>query len=296
MMMKRTLLRLLLSAVLCAGLFSGIPLQTHAAGTTVYGGVDYAAVYDFDFYVGQHADLFAAYGNNPSGAIWHFVNFGMKEGRQASAAFNADVYKERYADLYRAFGENKRSYYYHYINHGIAENRSGAGGAIQQPVQEHVQEPAQEPVQEPVYEEENAPSSDGGSEQARAKLEEIGYDLFAAYNWSKSLVWTDQYASPDAGTRAMANTGFTTGTGGCYVMAATFYEMARELGYEAYQMSGFVPRRTGGMAIHSWVEVVIDGDICVVDPDYAYETGGNGYLIHYGDPGTWRYQDYYRMN
>lgn len=290
-MMKRMVLRLLPGAVLFALLISGRTLHAHAAGTTVYGGVDYAAVYDFDFYVAQHADLNAMYGNNPAGAIWHFVNFGMNEGRQACAAFNADVYKNRYDDLYRVFGENKRSYYHHYMNYGIAENRSGAGGTVQQPARAQANTQTQENAQEQT----NALPA-GSSTQARAKLSEIGRDLAAAYNWSKSLVWTNQYASPDAGTRAMANTGFSTGTGGCYVMAATFYEMARDLGYDAHHMSGYVPRRGGGMAIHSWVEVVMDGVIYVVDPDFAYETGGNGYLIQYGQPGTWRYQNYYRMN
>lgn len=284
--MRRRMIQLALSFLLSAMLFLNGTVQVNAAGTTVYGGVDYGAVYDFDFYVGQYADLKAVYGNNPAGALQHFVMFGMNEGRQAAAHFNVEIYKNRYADLKQAFGNNNRSYYMHYIMFGQAENRSASGGAVQQRKQQQQQQQNQTSQALPA----------GSSLQARAKLAEIGRDLGAAYNWSRSLKWTNQYASPDAGTRAMANTGFSTGTGGCYVMAATFYEMARDLGYDAHQMSGYVPRRGGGLAIHSWVEVVVNGVTYVVDPDYAYETGGNGYLIQYGQPGTWRYQSYYRMN
>ena len=275
--------------VVCAVLLTGasllqFPVKAYAAGPTVYGGVDYAAVYDYDYYINQYADLKAAFGTDANAALQHFVTFGMNEGRQGIASFNVGSYRNRYADLQNAFGNNTKAYYIHFIQFGKGEGRTAAGGAQQV-------RPAQQQQQQT-----GGARPSGSSDQARAKLNEIGRDLFAAYNWSRSLQWTNQYSSPDAGTRAMANTGFTTGTGGCYVMAATFYEMARELGYDAHQMSGYVPRRGGGLAIHSWVEIVTNGVTYVVDPDFAYESGNNGYMIQYGQPGTWRYQSYYRMN
>ena len=51
---------------------------------TVYNGVDYSAVYNFEHYMAFNGDLQAAYGNNTKLALRHFVQFGMKEGRQAS--------------------------------------------------------------------------------------------------------------------------------------------------------------------------------------------------------------------
>lgn len=286
--MKRTktgsFLCVLCAFFVAAGSFVATPMKAYAAGPTVYGGVDYAAVYDYDYYISHHADLKAAFGADANAALQHFVTFGMNEGRQGNASFNVGAYKNRYADLQNAFGGNTKSYYIHYIQFGKAEGRTATGGA-----------PAPQ-ASKPQQQQQSNTSLSGSSDQARAKLNEIGRDLRAAYVWSSNLQWTNQYSSPDAGTRAMANTGFSTGTGGCYVMAATFYEMARELGYDAHQMSGYVPRRTGGLAIHSWVEVIINGTTYIVDPDYAYESGGNGYLIQYGQPGTWRYQSYYRMN
>lgn len=133
--------------------------------------------------------------------------------------------------------------------------------------------------------------------QARARLDLIGHDLRAAYNWSvmpyyRNNAWTD----PSLGSDYYAQIGFANHTGNCYVMAATFYEMAIELGYEAHQIGGMVPSIHGGMTPHSWVEVVIDGQIYVVDPDYQYSTGNSGYMIRYRQPGTWVYSDYQRMN
>ncbi|MCQ2515382.1 MAG: DUF4214 domain-containing protein [Saccharofermentans sp.] len=133
--------------------------------------------------------------------------------------------------------------------------------------------------------------------QARARLDIIGHDLRAAYNWSvmpytRNNAWTN----PALGSDYYAQIGFANHTGNCYVMAATFYEMAVELGYEAHQVGGMVPSVRGGMTPHSWVEVVIDGQIYVVDPDYQYSTGNSGYMIRYRQPGTWVYSDYQRMN
>jgi len=133
--------------------------------------------------------------------------------------------------------------------------------------------------------------------QARARLDIIGHDLRAAYNWSvmpytRNNAWTD----PALGSDYYAQIGFANHTGNCYVMAATFYEMAIELGYEAYQVGGLVPSARGGLTPHSWVEIIIDGQLYVVDPDFQCSTGNSGYLIQYRQPGSWIYSNYARMN
>ena len=96
---------------------------------TVYNGVDYSAVYDFDYYTGHYADIKSAFGNSEYEALKHFVEFGMSEGRQGCADFNATTYRNRYADLRQAFGNDLRKYYMHYIEFGKAEGRSGSGTA-----------------------------------------------------------------------------------------------------------------------------------------------------------------------
>lgn len=127
---------------------------------------------------------------------------------------------------------------------------------------------------------------------AADKLNSIGWNLIAAYNWSTGIRYVNSGGALNAGSNWYATYGFTNGYGDCYVKAATFYQMARQLGYSARQMVGYVPRAGGGLAIHSWCEVDMNGGTYVVDPDFAYETGKNGYLIYYGQSGTWRYQSY----
>ena len=103
----------------------GAGCTTVQGATTVYNGVDYSAVYDYYYYVSNNSDIKNAYGNDDQAVLAHFVNYGMKEGRQAKADFNAGVYRENYADLQSAYGNDLKSYYLHYMNFGKKEGRSG---------------------------------------------------------------------------------------------------------------------------------------------------------------------------
>lgn len=93
---------------------------------TVYQNVDYAAVYDYNYYTEHNPDVVNALGTDENDVLQHFVNNGMKEGRQASASFNVQGYRNRYADLRAVFGGDWTSYYMHYIRNGHKEGRSGA--------------------------------------------------------------------------------------------------------------------------------------------------------------------------
>ena len=73
-------------------------------------------------------------------------------------------------------------------------------------------------------------------------------------------------------------------------MAATFYEMALNLGYKGRQITGGVGMRAGGIGPHSWVELDLEDGTFVFDPNFTNESGGNGFKIHYDDSGTWSYQ------
>ncbi len=95
--------------------------------STVYNGVDYSPVYDFNYYVGHYSDLYNRYSLDPDGALAHFVNSGMNEARQARDSFNPQSYRNCYLDLRRAFGGNWSQYYLHYINSGRWEGRTATG-------------------------------------------------------------------------------------------------------------------------------------------------------------------------
>lgn len=46
-------------------------------------GVDYGAIYDFDYYYAHNPDVAAAYGKDQKAVLRHFVTYGIFEGRQA---------------------------------------------------------------------------------------------------------------------------------------------------------------------------------------------------------------------
>ncbi|MBQ9609306.1 MAG: N-acetylmuramoyl-L-alanine amidase [Lachnospiraceae bacterium] len=93
-------------------------------GITVLNGVDYSAVYDFNYYIKQNPDVFNAFGYDEEKVLQHFVNNGMNEGRTAKAEFVLRYYKGAYPDLRSAFGNNNKAYYMHYINNGKKESRT----------------------------------------------------------------------------------------------------------------------------------------------------------------------------
>ena len=126
-------------------------------------------------------------------------------------------------------------------------------------------------------------------------LNQVGWNLRAAFNWSANFPYVDYAYDPSPGSEAMALYGFQNGKGDCYVKAATFYYMAKTLGYDAHQIAGHVLSQNGGMEVHSWVEIDINGTTYVFDPAFA-QGGRNGYQFTYGTSGTWVYTSYYRMN
>lgn len=102
---------------------------------TTYNGIDYSAVYDYNYYLKKYSDLAKIYTNDDIGLLAHFVNYGMGEGRQAKDSFDVSSYRNQYQDLRVAFGNNLKSYYMHYISNGKAEGRKATGvSELQNPV------------------------------------------------------------------------------------------------------------------------------------------------------------------
>ena len=102
---------------------------------TTYNGIDYSAVYDYNYYLKKHSDLAKIYTNDDIGLLAHFVNCGMSEGRQAKDSFDVFSYRNQYQDLRLAFGKDLKSYYFHYMNSGKKERRTAAGvKVLQNPV------------------------------------------------------------------------------------------------------------------------------------------------------------------
>ena len=123
----------------------------------------------------------------------------------------------------------------------------------------------------------------------------LGRDLRAAFNYAKSITYS-RYEPADNnayGSANYASYGFSRHRGNCYVMAAVFTYLARDLGYDAHQVGGY---QGSYNTPHSWVEINMNGTIYVFDPDFEKELGRNGYMFTYGTSGTLKYHSYSRMN
>lgn len=83
----------------------------------------YSAVYNYKEYVQYNQDLVAAFGENQKAWFEHFINSGMKEGRQGSSEFSLAAYKTNNPDLVALFGDDNVKYYEHFIAGGKAEGR-----------------------------------------------------------------------------------------------------------------------------------------------------------------------------
>jgi len=81
--------------------------------------------FDAEYYLNRYGDLRTAFGNNYQAAFNHWVNHGIREGRQARSNFNVKQYLNRYTDLKAAFGNNYEAALDHWKNHGIREGRKG---------------------------------------------------------------------------------------------------------------------------------------------------------------------------
>ncbi len=91
---------------------------------TVYDGVDYSSVYNFDFYQNKYSDIKRVFGYDDAAALKHFVQFGMKEGRQGSDSFNLVIYKKNYPELTKQFGDNNANYYLDYVKNGVQNKKN----------------------------------------------------------------------------------------------------------------------------------------------------------------------------
>ena len=95
---------------------------------TVYQGVDYAPVYDADYYYKNNADVQKQFKSTDyAGLLKNFVEKGMAQGQRASENFDVNSYRLQYPDLRAAFGDNLKAYYMHYITNGKREKRKTTG-------------------------------------------------------------------------------------------------------------------------------------------------------------------------
>ena len=98
-----------------------LPMKS-TANVTVPSSVK-SVVFDAAYYAKKYPDLKAAFGTDSTKLYNHFLDYGIKEGRQASPMFSVDYYLKNNADLKAAFGSNRESAFNHFVTYGINESR-----------------------------------------------------------------------------------------------------------------------------------------------------------------------------
>lgn len=88
---------------------------------------DYSPIYDYDYYIQCNEDVKNAYNGDRAKTLEHFIQYGMKEGRNSHPQFDVYFYKNAYEDLQKAYGDDLKSYYIHYNEYGYKEKRQARG-------------------------------------------------------------------------------------------------------------------------------------------------------------------------
>lgn len=135
---------------------------------------------------------------------------------------------------------------------------------------------------------------------AAVRLQKCKGNLKKAFNWSVSLQYAGNVKVSKKTPTEYGLYGFKTGSGDCYVMAATFYWMAKVAGYDAHYVKGYFQKSGGKKGAHAWVEidqkVNVKKKTYVYDPNFQKEYKLNGYKLTYGAKRTLKYVNYKRVN
>ena len=134
---------------------------------------------------------------------------------------------------------------------------------------------------------------------AAVRLQKCKGNLKKAFNWSVSLQYAGNVKVSKKTPTEYGLYGFKTGSGDCYVMAATFYWMAKVAGYDAHYVKGYFQKSGGKKGAHAWVEIdqKVNGKkkTNVYDPNFQKEYKLNGYKLTYGAKRTLKYVNYMRV-
>ena len=135
---------------------------------------------------------------------------------------------------------------------------------------------------------------------AAVRLQKCKGNLKKAFNWSVSLQYAGNVKVSKKTPTEYGLYGFKTGSGDCYVMAATFYWMAKVAGYDAHYVKGYFQKSGGKKGAHARVEIdqKVNGKkkTYVYDPNFQKEYKLNGYKLTYGAKRTLKYVNYKRVN
>lgn len=92
---------------------------------TIYKGVDYADVYDYEYYRDHNDDIKETCGDDKRATLIAFCKIWNERGADRLRNFDVHYYKESNPDLQEKYGDDWEQYYLHYINIGKKDGRKG---------------------------------------------------------------------------------------------------------------------------------------------------------------------------
>lgn len=109
--------------------------------------------------------------------------------------------------------------------------------------------------------------------QVNKVYQQVGWDLYACYNWVAKNVSYKKLPIPLTPPQGYeeaewyALQAFENREGNCYCYAAAFYQLAKGLGYDAHFIQGEVGLARGGFGPHGWVIINMNGGSYICDPE-----------------------------
>ena len=82
---------------------------------TRYAGIDYAPVYDYNYYVKKYPDVKKKYGYDDVAVFEYFVEHGIAQGHIGCASFNVKEYYKKQKALHSVFGTDYEDYVQYYL-------------------------------------------------------------------------------------------------------------------------------------------------------------------------------------
>lgn len=106
----------------------GLAAEYSISTFALYGQIDprydeLEEVMKEEYYAERYPDLKLAYGSDFAKLEYHYIQYGIGEGRLASPVLDVVKYRMTYPDLQLAFGDDWDKYAQHYFQYGILERR-----------------------------------------------------------------------------------------------------------------------------------------------------------------------------
>lgn len=116
--------------------------------------------------------------------------------------------------------------------------------------------------------------------EALEVLDSTGHDLGKAFDWTAKNIaykhYEPEYFPANAGMtqeQTFALVGLQQRVGNVYVYSQVYAELAKALGYQAKMVVGTI-KTTSGETPHAWVEIVVDGQKYICDPEMYAKADG----------------------